>query len=58
MEVFDWDQVGSSDSLGKAVIDLSQLEPLESQEVILPLSDPKYGRKGEIKLQFDCAHVR
>ncbi|KAF8320471.1 tricalbin [Clavulina sp. PMI_390] len=52
VEVFDWDQVGSSDELGAAKIDLSTLEPMESREVTLPLVSPKYGQKGEIKLGF------
>lgn len=50
--MFDWDQLGTSDSLGTAKIDLSDLEPLEPREVVLPLRHPKYGQKGEIKLCF------
>lgn len=48
----DWDQVGTADSLGTTKIDLSILEPMEAREVVLPLSDPKHGQKGEIKLGF------
>jgi Ca2+-dependent lipid-binding protein len=48
----DWDQLGNSDSLGTTKIDLSILEPMEAREVVLPLSDPKHGQKGEIKLGF------
>ena len=38
--------------MGTTKIDLSVLEPLEAREVVLPLSDPKHGQKGEIKLGF------
>lgn len=48
----DWDQVGTSDSLGSVTVDLASLEPMEAREVVLPLNHPKYGQKGEIKLGF------
>lgn len=52
VEIFDWDQVGTSDSLGSGTIDLAKLEPMESQEVIVSLNDPKHGPRGEVKLQL------
>lgn len=52
VEVNDWDQMGASDSLGVAQIDLSNLEPLEAQERTLDLVHPKYGQKGQIKISL------
>lgn len=52
MEVFDWDQVGTSDSLGSATFDLASLEPMDAREVAIPLTHPKHGQKGEVKLNF------
>lgn len=38
IEVFDWDQVGTPDKLGTAVVDLAELEPFEAVEKTLPLT--------------------
>jgi Ca2+-dependent lipid-binding protein len=50
VEVFDWDQVGTSESLGSANIDLADLEALEAKVLDLALVHTKYGKKGEIQI--------
>jgi len=52
---FDWDFGDKADFLGKAVIDLTQLNPMESKEVHLPLD----GKSGAIRLRllFQSAYV-
>ncbi|GAA6050737.1 hypothetical protein JCM3770_006601 [Rhodotorula araucariae] len=39
VEVHDWDRVGTSDKLGRAQIDLRDIEPLEPQERTIALAD-------------------
>ncbi len=45
LEVMDWDQVGTADSLGEARLDLSVLEPFERTEVTLPITGKDAGDK-------------
>ncbi len=46
----DWDQVGKDESLGKAAINLADLEPFHSTERILSLQQPK-GTKGTVTIR-------
>lgn len=50
LEVFDWDQFGKNDSLGKATIDLTALEPFASSHLSVPLITTKYGQKGIVNI--------
>ncbi|KAG5353458.1 hypothetical protein C0989_006615 [Termitomyces sp. Mn162] len=53
IEVFDWDQVGSSDTLGTAKIDLEDVEPFQAVERTLNLSSPKHGEKGHVRIRMN-----
>lgn len=48
VDVYDWDFGDSADYLGGAPIDLSKLEPFQSDEVSLPLD----GKSGAIRLKL------
>ena len=48
VHVFDWDFGDKADFLGKTAIDLNKLEPMQSQEVVLPLD----GKSGSIRLRM------
>lgn len=50
--MFDWNQIEQAKSLGKARIDLEQLEPFESVEQVVHLSHPKYGDKGTVRVRL------
>lgn len=50
--VFDWDRVGTADPLGSARIDLAELEPFESMDKTLPLSHPKLGNHGSVRVRL------
>ncbi|BGP49470.1 Tricalbin-2 [Rhodotorula kratochvilovae] len=54
VEVHDWDRVGSSDKLGRAQIDLRDLEPFEPQERTIALADFKNAAQsaGHIRVRF------
>jgi Ca2+-dependent lipid-binding protein len=52
VEIFDWNQIEQSESLGTAVIDLTALEPFQATDLSLPLVDPELGPKGEIHLRL------
>lgn len=52
IELFDWNQIEQAKSLGKARIDLEQLEPFESVEQIVHLSSPKHGDKGTVRVRL------
>ncbi|KAF9513783.1 hypothetical protein BS47DRAFT_1343789 [Hydnum rufescens UP504] len=52
VEIFDWNQIEQSESLGTAVIDLTALEPFQATKLSLPLVDPELGPKGEIHLRL------
>lgn len=51
VEVFDWDQVGRSDTLGTATIDLAALESFEASEQTLALYNKK-AQKGHISIRL------
>jgi Ca2+-dependent lipid-binding protein len=48
LECFDWDFGGNADFLGKANIDLADLEPFQQKALTIPLD----GKSGEIKMKF------
>lgn len=48
VDVYDWDIGGSSDFLGKAIINLDILEPFQKQEIVLGLD----GKSGTIRLSM------
>ncbi|KIM32474.1 hypothetical protein M408DRAFT_327029 [Serendipita vermifera MAFF 305830] len=50
LEVFDWDQIGSNESLGKTKIDVAALEPFTSSRITVPLTTSKHGQKGTVNL--------
>ncbi|GAA5987383.1 hypothetical protein JCM10908_001933 [Rhodotorula pacifica] len=55
VEVHDWDRVGSSDKLGRALIDLDDgLEPFQAIERVIPLRDFRDSSKpaGEIRIRM------
>jgi Ca2+-dependent lipid-binding protein len=51
-EVFDWDQVGTPDKLGQAIVDLAELEPFESTEKTYDLTGKGALEGGSITLRF------
>ncbi|GJN90164.1 hypothetical protein Rhopal_003163-T1 [Rhodotorula paludigena] len=54
VEVHDWDRVGTSDKLGRARIDLRDIEPFEAVERTVALSDWKDASKsaGSIRIRM------
>ena len=48
VEIFDWNQLEQSKSLGSAKIDLEDLEPFVATERTLTLSSEKRGHKGQV----------
>ncbi|GLB36472.1 putative tricalbin [Lyophyllum shimeji] len=52
LELFDWDAVGRPESLGKAKIDLNEIEPFEASERTLNLATPKHGEKGYVRVRL------
>ncbi|KAJ3513052.1 hypothetical protein NLJ89_g3156 [Agrocybe chaxingu] len=52
VEVFDWNQIEQSKSLGSGRIDLADVEPFEAKEVLVNLSHTKHGEKGQIRLRL------
>jgi Ca2+-dependent lipid-binding protein len=48
VEVYDWDFGGGDDFLGRASIDLSELEPFQLKNISVPLD----GKSGELKLKL------
>lgn len=51
VEVLDWDQLGQNETLGKAAINLADLEPFQATERTLSIVHPKHN-KGEIKIRM------
>jgi Ca2+-dependent lipid-binding protein len=51
-EVFDWDQVGTPDKLGQAIVDLNELEPFESTEKTYGLTGKGALEGGTITLRM------
>lgn len=52
VEIFDWNQLEQAKSLGSGKINLEEVEPFNALERTVPLSTPKHGAKGEIKLSL------
>ncbi|KIJ45255.1 hypothetical protein M422DRAFT_207610 [Sphaerobolus stellatus SS14] len=52
VELFDWNQIEQSKSLGVGVIDLEDLEPFVGDERSIPLASPRTGAKGEVKVRL------
>lgn len=52
VEVFDWNQVEQAKNLGIGNIDLAALEPFQGIEQIVPLTSPKHGQKGEVRVRL------
>lgn len=55
MEVFDWNQLEQSKTLGVGRITLDDLEPLESVERVVNLSTEKHGDKGQVFIRMTFA---
>ncbi|KAF7320046.1 hypothetical protein MKEN_00788800 [Mycena kentingensis (nom. inval.)] len=51
IEVFDWDQIGTSDTLGTAQINLADLEPFEAVERTLNIATSK-GPQGHVRIRL------
>ncbi|KAK7064548.1 C2 domain-containing protein [Favolaschia claudopus] len=51
VEIYDWDRVGTADSLGTAQIDLADLEPFEATERTLELQSSK-GPSGSVRVRL------
>ncbi|TFK41292.1 C2 domain-containing protein [Crucibulum laeve] len=52
LEIFDWNQIEQAKSLGTGKIDLTELEPFEAAERVIPLVSSKHGEKGQIRLRL------
>ncbi|KAF8905450.1 C2 domain-containing protein [Gymnopilus junonius] len=50
VEVFDWNQIEQSKSLGYGKFDLNMIEPMQGQDFVIPLTSSKHGEKGVIRL--------
>jgi Ca2+-dependent lipid-binding protein len=55
VEVFDWNQLEQSKSLGAGRITLDDLEPFESVERVVHLSTEKHGEKGQVSVRLTFA---
>lgn len=52
VEVFDWNQLEQSKSLGHGTINLRDIEPFEVAEQIIELSLEKHGAKGQVAIRL------
>ena len=52
LEIFDWNQIEQSKSLGSANIDLNHIEPFVAAEQLLHLLSEKHGEKGQIRVRM------
>lgn len=50
LEIFDWNQIGTDQCIGKGRIDLSLLEPFSSSQISVPLVTSKHGQKGSVSV--------
>ncbi|KAG9314629.1 C2 domain-containing protein [Chiua virens] len=55
VEVFDWNQVEQSKSLGTGKITLHDLEPFEPADRLINLSTEKHGEKGQVRVRLTFA---
>jgi len=52
VEVFDWDRIGSDETLGTGTINLQTLEPFGLTERSIALSHAKHGQKGRVRVRL------
>jgi len=52
IEVFDWNQLEQSKSLGRGTINLHDIEPFEASEQAIQLSSEKHGAKGQVTVRL------
>jgi Ca2+-dependent lipid-binding protein len=52
VEVFDWNQLEQSKSLGHGTINLRDIEPFEAAEQTIQLSSEKHGAKGYVAIRL------
>lgn len=52
VEVFDWNQLEQSKSLGRGTINLRDIEPFEATEQMIELSSEKHGAKGRVAIRL------
>lgn len=52
IEVFDWNQLEQSKSLGSGTINLRDIEPFEAVEQTIELSSEKHGAKGHVTIRL------
>jgi Ca2+-dependent lipid-binding protein len=52
LEVYDWNQIGQDESIGKAPIDLAALEPFHPIQINVPLENRKHGQKGFVTIRM------
>ncbi|KAG1783596.1 C2 domain-containing protein [Suillus placidus] len=52
LEVFDWNQLEQSKSLGRGTINVHDIEPFEAAEQIIELSSEKHGAKGHVAIRL------
>jgi Ca2+-dependent lipid-binding protein len=52
VEVFDWNQIEQTKSLGIGKIDVASIDPFQATEQTVKLSTNKRGEKGEIRLRL------
>ncbi|KAG0700683.1 C2 domain-containing protein [Suillus ampliporus] len=52
VEVFDWNQLEQSKSLGRGTINLRDIEPFTASEQMIELSSEKHGAKGQVAIRL------
>lgn len=52
LEVFDWNQIEKAKSLGRAKLELADLEPFVGIDRTISLSHQKHGEQGEIRVKL------
>ncbi|KAF9452575.1 transmembrane protein [Macrolepiota fuliginosa MF-IS2] len=52
IDVWDWNQVEQDTVLGSARIEIADLEPFTSSERVLPLTHPKHGPCGQVRIRL------
>jgi len=52
VEIFDWNHIEQTKSLGSGKIDVVGIDPFQATEQIVKLSTNKHGDKGEIRLRL------
>ncbi|PCH33337.1 tricalbin [Wolfiporia cocos MD-104 SS10] len=52
VEVFDWNQIEQAKSLGTGRIELADIEPFTAAERVIPLTTPKHGQQGSVRVRL------